>query len=760
MRRLTCLVSLFAILFAVSNTSAQQTNASTIPNLINYSGTLLQPMSVGVPSMIVGVTFAIYKQQEGGAPVWLETQNVTPDASGHYSVLLGSTRAEGLPADLFSTQEGRWLGVQVQGQAEQPRVMLVSVPYAMKAAEADKLSGHSASEFVTTDSLLSAVKEQLQQQTTLPSQAHATTLGVVTNATSDPYIDNGTALQTSANFNIDGNGSAATLNAASVYKLGGVAMLGTTGSQGLFLGAGAGQNNTGNYNLFLGASAGQSNTTANYNTFIGYAAGKSNTTGTPLTFIGVNAGYNNTTGIQNFFLGVNAGYGNTTGSNNIFIGNSTGYKNTSGGQNTFVGIGSGYANTTGSNNSFVGTNAGLNSTASSNTFLGAWSGSADTTGGSNTFVGMNAGKPVTTGSSNTFLGVNAGLSAGTAASNDVFIANQGAAADTGIIRIGDPANQTAAYMAGINGATTSSGVPVFIDSTGKLGTAGGSLGGVTSFNGRTGAVVPAANDYSFSLLSGTLQDSQLSGTYTNALTLNNAANSFAGSFTGNGLGLTGVLPAGGSPNYIQNGTAQQTGASFNIDGNGTTGGTLSAKNYNIGASSVLSIGNSADGTLFVGGGAGSSNVSGQGLNNVFVGSDAGQGNTIGLQNTFVGSKAGQLNTSGGSNVFIGISAGQNNLTASNNVFVGAGAGQQNTSGGANTLVGEQAGELTTTGGNNTYYGYYAGVSATTANYNSLLGSGAGSSTTTGSNNNFFGSNAGLNNTTGNNNIYFGPLLSG
>jgi hypothetical protein len=76
---------------------------------------------------MVGVTFAIYRQQEGGAPVWLEIQNVNADVSGHYSVLLGSTRTEGIPADLFSGQEERWLGVKAEGQAEQPRVMLVSV---------------------------------------------------------------------------------------------------------------------------------------------------------------------------------------------------------------------------------------------------------------------------------------------------------------------------------------------------------------------------------------------------------------------------------------------------------------------------------------------------------------------------------------------------------------------------------------------------------------------------------------------------------
>ncbi|HEY4962899.1 MAG TPA: peptidase S74, partial [Terriglobales bacterium] len=116
MRRLVLAVSLFTILFVVSHTSAQQANNSTVPNLIRYSGTVLQPRSAAVSSPIVGVTFAIYKQQEGGAPVWLETQNVTPDATGHYSVLLGSTTATGLPSDLFSLQEERWLGVQVQGQ--------------------------------------------------------------------------------------------------------------------------------------------------------------------------------------------------------------------------------------------------------------------------------------------------------------------------------------------------------------------------------------------------------------------------------------------------------------------------------------------------------------------------------------------------------------------------------------------------------------------------------------------------------------------
>ncbi len=96
----------------------------------------------------MGVTFALYKDQQGGAPLWLETQNVAVDAAGHYSVQLGATLSHGLPTDLFASGEARWLGVQAQGQAEQARVLLLSVPYAMKAADAETIGGLPPSAFV------------------------------------------------------------------------------------------------------------------------------------------------------------------------------------------------------------------------------------------------------------------------------------------------------------------------------------------------------------------------------------------------------------------------------------------------------------------------------------------------------------------------------------------------------------------------------------------------------------------------------------
>jgi len=134
--------------------SGQQPAASTssrsnvvVPPLVNYSSVLTDVN--GKPlTLITGVTFLLYKEEQGGAPLWMETQNVYPDKTGHYSVMLGSTTSTGLPADIFVAGQARWLGVQPQGQPDQPRVLLLSVPYALKAVDAQTVGGLPASAFV------------------------------------------------------------------------------------------------------------------------------------------------------------------------------------------------------------------------------------------------------------------------------------------------------------------------------------------------------------------------------------------------------------------------------------------------------------------------------------------------------------------------------------------------------------------------------------------------------------------------------------
>jgi trimeric autotransporter adhesin len=137
---------------ANQNAAAPSASTTEVPRLIKFSGTLLDAQDHPMAGP-VGVTFALYSQQNGGAALWLETQNVKPDANGLYTVLLGANSANGVPAELFASGEARWLEVQVERQAEQPRVLLVSVPYALKAKDAETLGGKPASAFVTTETL-------------------------------------------------------------------------------------------------------------------------------------------------------------------------------------------------------------------------------------------------------------------------------------------------------------------------------------------------------------------------------------------------------------------------------------------------------------------------------------------------------------------------------------------------------------------------------------------------------------------------------
>src|SRR5208282_2177245 len=67
---------------------------------------------------------------------------------GHYTAMLGSATTNGVPLSVFSSTDAHWVGIQISGHPEQPRVLLLSVPYALKAADAETLGGLPASAFV------------------------------------------------------------------------------------------------------------------------------------------------------------------------------------------------------------------------------------------------------------------------------------------------------------------------------------------------------------------------------------------------------------------------------------------------------------------------------------------------------------------------------------------------------------------------------------------------------------------------------------
>lgn len=229
----------------------------------------------------------------------------------------------------------------------------------------------------------------------------------------------------------------------------------------------------------------------------------------------------------------------------------------------------------------------------------------------------------------------------------------------------------------------------------------------------------------------------------------------------------------GAAGFVQNRTTQQSSASFNIDGNGTLGGTLTAGSVSVGAGGVtmndhllrlrgagddnhgMRYSSAVDGPEFR---AFSGFIWRNGPNgfsermrldpsgNLSVGGSINAGTQYNIGGQRFISNAGSLN------VFLGVSAGPVN-TGQQNTFVGSRSGQTHTSGLRNTYVGDAAGSQTTNSNENTFVGALAGLSARTIGgavpaQNSFFGAGAGQNTTTGAGNTFLGFVAGNNNTTG------------
>ncbi len=250
MVRFTLCLSLICCVLQVY---AEQPAASGIvPPVVKFGGVLTDASGKPVTGT-VGVTFALYKDQEGGAPLWMETQNVQADKTGHYSVMLGSTSSHGLAGDLFVSGEPRWLGVQLQGQAEQPRTVLMSVPYALKAADAETIGGLPPSAFVKASATNSTTGSNVNQ----PSSAitgtgttnHVTkwvsatklgnsnifdgpagNVGIATTSPSAKLDVNGTAL-IRQNATVDGSLSAGSITATSSSS-GGTGVYANAGSSG------------------------------------------------------------------------------------------------------------------------------------------------------------------------------------------------------------------------------------------------------------------------------------------------------------------------------------------------------------------------------------------------------------------------------------------------------------------------------------------------------------------------------------------------
>jgi hypothetical protein len=233
------------------------------------------------------------------------------------------------------------------------------------------------------------------------------------------------------------------------------------------------------------------------------------------------------------------------------------------------------------------------------------------------------------------------------------------------------------------------------------------------------------------------------GTGATTLTANNV-------LLGNGTSALQVVAPGTTGNVLtSNGTTWTSAAA---GGGSLTGATDSASPFETALGTGAGAANTGVNNTFVGFEAGNDNTTG--TNNVAVGHQALDANTTGQWNVAMGSSALGANTTGTFNVAVGYNA-LTLSTGTSNTAIGAQALDANTTGGSNTALGTNALGANTTGGDNVAIGKDALVANTTGSSNIAVGNGALQGNTTGQYNVAMGRQALLANTTGGFNVAMG-----
>ena len=396
------------LVFSAGATSAQTT-------VFTYQGRLNS--DIAPVNGDYQLQFKLFDAESGGNQIGQTLTDVTATVTdGVFVVRLDFGAASFNGSDRYLEVGVRPLGSSAE-YAPDVRRQVTSAPYAIRSLKAEQadyantagtasnttnLGGVPAAQFTqTNDSRLSDARSPL------PGSAS--------------YIQNTQNQQSSANFNISGEGKANKFNATAQYDINGNRVLSVAGTDNVIVGVDAGKVTTGGFNAFVGKESGRDNTSGFNNSFFGAYSGRANTTGTNNAFVGANAGLSNNIGSSNSFVGSNAGFANTSGSSNSFFGNSSGLNNSTGLNNSFFGRSSGAGVTNAGSNSFFGAYSGENTTTGGNSYFGAFTGQKNTTGINNSFFGLNAGKENTGGSNNTYIGSNTGQPVGATGSNNTFI---------------------------------------------------------------------------------------------------------------------------------------------------------------------------------------------------------------------------------------------------------------------------------------------------------------------------------------------------
>ncbi len=773
-----CAVTLIVMASLVNGQTS--TPPATVPSMMKFSGVVQ-----GAPSHIIGITFALYKEQQGGPSLWLETQSVSLDSSGHYSVQLGATLPGGLPKELFTSGEARWLGVQPEGQAEQPRVLLLSVPYALKAADSETVGGLPASAFVLATPAFSSPQTAPNAATTPNTSSQAPPPGTISGTGTTNFIPRWTDNADIANSVIfqSGTGSTAKIGINTTTPAATLDVKGAGTIRGLFTlpsaGVATATKGSNSQPIAMTASAFNSGTNAAVNqNFRWQAEPAGNNTASPTGTLNLLFGAGTSTpaetglkisntGLLTFatgqtfpgtgtISGVTAGSGltggGTTGSvtlnldltkvpelnvANTFVGNQTVTGNVSA-----TGVVTGSSFQIGSNLFAYG------SFANSNAFLG-FGGSIIATGTSNTATGSQALSQATTGSQNTAIGASA-LMSNTAGSSNTAIGN--GALSLNSTGANNTASGTAALQANTTGSyNTANGIfSLFNNTTGLFNTAVGYLSGPDSSHPN--------------LSNSTAIGSMATVTASNSMVLGSIAGvNGAGSSTNVGIGTTAplfTLDVHGTGNFTgpitfaSSQTFPNTVSGVTAGTGLTGGGTSGNVTLNLDTTKIpqLNVSNT-----FVGDQTVSGNLSSTGLmtgSGFQIGSNLFAFGSYANSNAFLGF-SGNTTTTGTSNTANGYQALSVVSSGSFNTANGWGALSSNTTGTANTASGVSALRFNTTGSNNMADGQLALFLNTTGASNTATGADSLPQNTTGSYNTASGDTALYYNTSGNSNTAIG-----
>ncbi len=199
-KRLSLATACLALL-SLAAPASSQTSGATVPRVVSFSGQVLT--ASGTPRTGSALlTFALYEEQTGGAPLWAEQQAVSLDAQGRYTAILGSLTQGGLPAEFFNSGRARWIGVAVDAAPEQARFMLVSTTYALKAADADTLGGRTVDQFVLANNLTQTVDAAIKENRLAASATVSASAVPTLN-----YVQKGDGAGSTTDSNIFDNGN-------------------------------------------------------------------------------------------------------------------------------------------------------------------------------------------------------------------------------------------------------------------------------------------------------------------------------------------------------------------------------------------------------------------------------------------------------------------------------------------------------------------------------------------------------------------------